>query len=125
MADSKIAEAEMTPTQLVAHKQKQENILKGFKHFIGQYGILPLAIGVVIGNAVNDLVKVLVDGLIGPFIGLLAPESAIQNLQFVVGGSTFKVGAVIYATITFLVVALVVYLVVRFILRRDELLEKK
>lgn len=115
-----------TPTAIEAtQSRKKEGLVRGFVHFISQYGILPLAIGVVVGNAVNDLVKSLVDGLITPFISLIAPEAKLQTIQFVFRGSTFKVGMVINAVLSFLVVALVVYFGVRVILRRDELLAKK
>lgn len=99
-------------------------VLGGFRRFISDYGILPLAIGVVIGNAVNDLVKTLVDGFITPLIGLISPQSTLQNLQFTVNHSVFKVGAIINATLSFIVIALVIYVFAKIILHNEQLLKK-
>ena len=103
----------------------KEGLVKGFGAFIQQYGVLPLAIGVVVGTAVNDLVKSLVDGVVTPLISLLAPRQGIQGFQVTIHGSVFKVGQVVGSLITFLVVMWIVYVGVKYILRRDELLEKK
>ena len=102
-----------------------KGFVRGFQSFIRDYGVLPLAIGVVIGSAVNDLVKSLVDGLISPFVALLSPQGKLQSLQVVFHGSIFKIGQVINSTLSFIFVALIVYIGVKFILRKDDLLIKK
>lgn len=118
--------AEVNPSGRPAGSaQKAGQVVSGFSQFISGYGILPLAIGVVIGNAVNDLVKSLVEGLISPAISLIAPQQKLQNLQIIVGSSTFKIGLVINAVISFIVIALCVYLVAKLILRNEEVLKKK
>ncbi|MBU6389147.1 MscL family protein [Patescibacteria group bacterium] len=109
-------------TRLVHEPRK---LVGGFRDFIQQYGVLPLAIGVVIGTAVNDLVKTLVDGLVTPFIALIAPEGKMQNFQVVFHGSIFKIGAVVNSLLSFLIVALLVYLTVKLIIRDEELLKKE
>ena len=96
----------------------------GFVQFIHQYGIAALAIGVVIGNAVNDLVKSLVENLISPLIALVSPQGKLQHLQFSVHGAVFKVGESINAVISFIVIAAVVYLIAKLILKNEKLLEK-
>lgn len=103
---------------------KSRDFVVGFRSFIRDYGVLPLAIGVVIGSAVNDLVKTLVDGLVSPFIGLIAPSAKLQSLQIIFHGSTFKIGAVVNALLTFITIALVVYISAKVILRKDDLLKK-
>ncbi|MCC2632092.1 MAG: large conductance mechanosensitive channel protein, partial [Patescibacteria group bacterium] len=100
-------------------------VLRGFKSFMSEYGIVPLAVGVVIGNAVNDLVKTLVEGLITPFISLVSPQGKLQGLQIEFHDSVFKVGLVLNAIISFLIVALVVYIAAKFVLKNDALLKKK
>lgn len=99
--------------------QKAKNVMGGFMDFVHQYNVLPLAIGVVIGVAVNDLVKVIVDGLISPLVALVTPDGALSSLSFKVADSVFMYGSVIDALIRFLSVALVVYVVVKVVLRQD------
>lgn len=94
-------------------------VISGFFEFVHHYGVFPLAIGVVIGTAVNDLVKVVVEGLISPFIALLTPGATLASYQVEFNGSIFKVGAVIDAFLNFLFVALIVYIVVKLLLRQD------
>jgi large conductance mechanosensitive channel len=78
-----------------------------------------LAIGVVIGVAVNDLVKAIVDGLVSPFVALVTPDGVVADLSFTIGESEFMYGSVIDAVIRFLSVALVIYVVVKKVLRQE------
>lgn len=96
-----------------------KNVMGGFMEFVHKYNVLPLAVGVVIGVAVNDLVKVIVDGLVSPLISLVTPDGVLSKLTFQVGDSVFMYGAVIDALIRFLSVAFVVYIVVKMVLRKN------
>lgn len=100
-------------------------LVGGFFEFISQYGVVPLAIGVVIGTAVNDLVRTIVDGLLTPLISLVTPTANLQKFQVTVNGTVFKFGAVLNSTLSFLLVCLVIYVVVKLLLRREEYLKKK
>lgn len=97
----------------------------GFKNFLRNYGVASLALGVVIGSAVNDLVKALVDGLVTPFVSLISGSGKLQHFTYTLHGAVFQIGTVIGALITFLAICWVVYLSVKLILRNEELLEKK
>jgi large conductance mechanosensitive channel len=108
-----------------AKPTKNQPFTKGFGAFIRQYGVIPLAIAVVLGNAVNDVIKVLVEGVITPFISLFVPSTTLQNYTLTVRHSTFAVGAVISALITFIVIAFIVYTFVKKVLHDDNLLGKK
>ena len=110
---------------VVERVKPKEGLASGFRTFISQYGVGPLAIGVIVGTAVNDFIKSLVDGLITPFIALVSPSSKLQSLQFTFHGSVFKIGTVINSLISFLLICLLVYLFAKIILRNEEILEKK
>ena len=101
-----------------------KRVVSGFFEFIQQYGVLPLAIGVVIGGAVNDLVQRIVSGLISPLISLISPSTSLSAWQITVRSSVFKPGLVIDGLINFFSVALVIYVFVRVVLRQ-ELPKKK
>lgn len=87
-----------------------------FKDFLSKYKILGLAIGFVIGLYLGTLVQSVVTGLIMPVIGL-ALGSGFGNLadaKFIFNGQDFLYGTVIAALITFIIVAFIAFVVVKF-----------
>jgi large conductance mechanosensitive channel len=98
-------------------------IKMSFWEFIKQYSIVGLAIGVAIGGAVNDFVNTLVKGFFRPLVFAVVPWK-FENLTFIIRGSVFEIGKVLDAFISFLVIALTIYFIVRYILRKEELLKK-
>jgi large conductance mechanosensitive channel len=81
----------------------------GFLDFIRGYGVVSLAIGIVIGSAVTNLVNALVVSLINPLVGIFLPGSNLARATFTIGGSTFAWGAFVSALINFIIIAAVVY----------------
>lgn len=96
-----------------------------FRQFLKQYSVIGLAIGVVMGTAVNSLVQAIVQGMITPLIGLLVPSQDFQKLIVHVRGVEFRFGDMISATLHFLIIAVLIYVVVKVLLRQEALLEKK
>ncbi|KRN26767.1 large-conductance mechanosensitive channel [Liquorilactobacillus mali] len=90
-------------------------LIKEFKEFISRGNVIDLAVGVIIGGAFTSIVKSLVDYLINPFIGLFIGGIDFSDLIFKVNGATFKVGSFINAVINFLIIAFVVFLLVKFV----------
>ena len=90
---------------------------KEFFDFIKDYSVLQLAIGVVIGNAVKDLTNSIATNVIVPFIGLFTPDGIYENLSFSVRGSEFKIGLLLNSIVDFLIVALIVFIVIKKIFR--------
>ncbi|WP_314855754.1 large conductance mechanosensitive channel protein MscL [uncultured Microbacterium sp.] len=90
-------------------------MLKGFKEFILRGNVIDLAVAVVIGAAFSALVNTVVEAVINPILALFMQADAGGNIGFTVQGLygevTFPIGNLITAVITFLVTALVVYLV--------------
>jgi large conductance mechanosensitive channel len=82
--------------------------------------VIELAIGVVIGNAVKDLVTAIAQGLIMPIIGIFTPSGSWRELIFTVMGSDFKIGELISASLDFAIVALVVFIVVKKLLKIND-----
>lgn len=99
-------------------------MLKEFKEFIMQGNVLDLAIGVVIGGAFTAIVKAIVEGLITPLVGLVISAFGVENvgnLEASISGVTFAYGQVISAIITFIITALVVFMIVKGINKAREL----
>ena len=86
-------------------------MIKEFKDFISRGNVVDLAVAVVIGAAFTALVSAFVAGLITPLLGMVG-STEFSNIDFTINKSTFEVGLVINALITFLVVAAVVFFVV-------------
>ncbi|GAA1809727.1 large conductance mechanosensitive channel protein MscL [Agromyces neolithicus] len=87
-------------------------MLQGFKEFITRGNVIDLAVAVVIGAAFTAVVGSIVDGLVNPLIGLLFNADSLNTAMILqIGNAKFTFGAVLAAIITFLAVALVVYLV--------------
>lgn len=84
-----------------------------FKAFIARGNVLDLAVGVVIGAAFTAIVTSLVDDLINPLIGLIVGGIDFSAWGFKIGEASFNIGNFINAVIKFLIVAWVVFLIVK------------
>ena len=96
---------------------------KEFMEFLTKYGVFQLAVGVVIGSAVKDLVSSIANNLIMPAIGMLTPNGTWQDWMMEIGGAEFGIGKLLSSLLDFLIIALVVFVVLKKILKVD--LEKK
>lgn len=95
---------------------RRSSFLSDFKAFINQGNVVDLAVAVVIGGAFGKVVDAVVSLVMG---SLLAPALKAANVSAI---SAWPAGAVIVALINFLVIALVVFLIVRSIeaMKRNE-----
>jgi large conductance mechanosensitive channel len=91
-----------------------------FKEFLKEYGIVGLALGVIIGGKAGDLVGAVVDNLLMPLIGLILPGGAWKD--WAVGD--FKFGLVLAALINFIVVAYFVFFVSKKLFKEDKVSKK-
>jgi large conductance mechanosensitive channel len=80
-----------------------------FIDFLSKYKVMGLAVAFILGLYLGSLVKALVDDLIMPIITLILP--GVEWEAFVVG--PFRLGHFVGALITFLLVAFVVFLIVK------------
>lgn len=99
-------------------------MLTEFMAFIKQYGVIGLAIAVIIGGKLNALVTAVVDGLLMPLIGLIPIGGAWQEWGFQVGTQHFMVGPVLGAAINFMIVAWLVFLFAKKVLREETVTKK-
>ncbi|HJA73142.1 MAG TPA: large-conductance mechanosensitive channel protein MscL [Candidatus Limosilactobacillus faecipullorum] len=88
-------------------------MLKEFKEFISRGNVMDLAVGVIIGSAFTAIVTSLVKNLINPLIGVCLGRIDLSNLVLSVGNAHFKYGAFLNSVINFLIVAFVVFLLVK------------
>ena len=108
-------------------------MLKEFKEFIARGNVIDLAIGIIIGVAFGKIVASLVEGIIMPPIGLLLGKVDFASLFLVLDHSkgdpisladaktkgipVIAYGAFINDIINFLVIAFVIFMLVKFVNR--------
>jgi large conductance mechanosensitive channel len=78
-----------------------------FRAFIMKGNVVDLAIAVVIGGAFGKIVSAFVEGLVMPMVGYVLPKGDWQTWAL----GKFQIGKVLGASVDFLVIALVVFLV--------------
>ena len=88
-------------------------MLKEFREFILRGNVMDLAVGVIIGSAFTAIVTSLVKNLINPLIGIFLGRIDLSNLVFKVDDATFRYGAFLNSVINFLIIALVVFLLMK------------
>jgi large conductance mechanosensitive channel len=92
-------------------------MLKEFRDFIARGNVMDLAVVIIFGGAFTAIVGRLVDDLINPLIGLITGGVDFSSHQYSFGegenAATFRYGAFITAVINFLIIAWVVFLLVK------------
>jgi large conductance mechanosensitive channel len=97
---------------------------KEFMEFLKEYKIVGLAIGFVMGVAATTLVKSLVDNVVMPIVTPFIPGGAWKEAVLSIWVFNIKWGAFLGELINFLIIALVVFLVAKYILREEKVTKK-
>ena len=85
------------------------SLVKEFKDFAAKGNVIDLAVGVVLGQAFGKIVSSMVSDLFMPIVGAVLPGGDWR--EFTVSPLNIKIGSVLGATLDFLVVSLVLFLV--------------
>ena len=96
-----------------------------FKEFIMKGNVLDMAVGVIVGGAFGSIVGSLVDDVLGPIIGLIVGGLDFSKLSFGIGDAQIMIGNFIQAIINFLIVALVIFAIVKAANKARDLAAKK
>lgn len=99
-------------------------MLKQFKEFALKGNVMDLAIGVIIGAAFQAIVSSLVEDIIMPAISLIFGDIDFSGMSYTVGDVSIRYGAFITAVVNFLLVAFTLFLVITYINKLNEKLEK-
>lgn len=98
--------------------------MKEFLDFLKNYGVIGLAIAVVIGGKVNELVSSVVNDVLMPLIFQPALQAAniddIRKLSY----NGILYGKALGTLVDFLIVALVVFLFAKFVLKEEKVAKK-
>jgi large conductance mechanosensitive channel len=88
-------------------------MLKEFREFAIRGNVMDLAVAVIIGGAFGKIVTSLVSDILMPLIGLVLGGVNFSELSITVGAAVIKWGAFVQAIIDFIVIAFVIFLLVR------------
>lgn len=110
-----------------------KKFISDFRAFIAKGNVMDMAVAVIIGAAFGKIVTSLVNDIIMPLIGLLTGGRSVADLKYVitpadeaagVEEAAIKYGAFIQNIVDFLIVALVIFLVLKAFLRMKKKFEK-
>lgn len=101
-----------------------KQFLREFKEFAMRGNVMDMAVGVVIGGAFKGIVDSLVNDLLGPLLGLFGNQD-LSGFVLTLGGVDFRVGAFLTAVINFVIMAFVIFLLVKVINRLHALTAPK
>ncbi|MCI6734941.1 MAG: large conductance mechanosensitive channel protein MscL, partial [Aerococcus urinaeequi] len=100
-------------------------MLKEFRDFIAKGNVLDMAIGVVMATAFTTIVNSLVNDIIMPFVGLFLGSTDFSSITVQLGSAVLTVGNFIQAVITFLIIALVLFFVMKAVASLKSQFEKE
>jgi len=88
-------------------------MLKEFKEFISKGNVMDMAVGIIIGGAFTAIVTALVDNIITPLLGMITGGVSFAERAVTVGTASLQYGLFIDAIIKFLLVAWVLFLIIK------------
>lgn len=100
-------------------------MLKEFKDFISRGNVVDMAVGVVVGGAFTSIVNSLVKDILMPLIGIITGGIDFSSLAITVGEASINYGQFIQNIIYFLIVAWVIFLIVKAINKMRNAGKKK
>ncbi len=98
-----------------------------FKEFINKGNVMDMAVGVIIAGAFGKIVTALVENILMPIVGMLLGGVNFSELSVTVGDASIVYGAFIQAIIDFLIIAFVIFVLVKNInkMKKEEPAEEE
>ena len=89
------------------------SLIKEFREFVNRGNLLDLAIAVILATFFAPIITAIVDGVIMNLIAALFGQPNFDSITIEIGDTSLLIGTVITATVQFLIVALVCFLIVK------------
>ena len=99
-------------------------IVKEFREFLKEYKVVGLAVALVIGLASVALINSVVSNLIMPIITPFIPEGAWEVATLKLGPIVIGWGALLGAIINFVIIALVVFIIAKYMIEKEKVSKK-
>jgi large conductance mechanosensitive channel len=120
MVDKQIGEAEkVLEGGVMALGKGAKGFNEEFMEFLQKYQVIGLAVAVVIGTAATKLVNSTVTDIIMPIIAVVTPSGDWQSSVLQIGPLKFLLGDYVGAIIDFVIIALVIFLAVKYVMKGD------
>jgi large conductance mechanosensitive channel len=100
-------------------KEEKKGFIGEFMEFLLKYQVIGLAVAVIIGAAATKMVTAMVNDIIMPIIGAIIPGGAWRTAVLEIGSVKFLVGDFVAAIIDFVIIAFVVFLIVKYMMKGD------
>ncbi len=94
-------------------KKKTKGFFGEFREFISKGSVMDMAVGIIIGGAFQAIINSLVNDILMPLIGMIIKTESLAELKVIVGSAEIAYGAFIAAIINFLLMALVLFIIVK------------
>lgn len=94
-------------------------VVNEFMEFLKKYQVIGLAVAFIIGAASTKLVTALVNDIVMPVVGALIPGGDWRTYVLELGPVKLLLGDFLGAVIDFLIIALVVFLIVKWLMKED------
>ena len=101
-----------------------KNFFEEFKKFLNRGNAIEMAIGVVIGGAFSSIVNSIVNDILMPIIGVIIGGFDFTQLSIKVGEASINYGNFIQALVSFVAIALVLFMIVKATNKIDEVKKK-
>ena len=97
--------------------EKKSTFLTEFKTFIARGNVMDLAVGVIIGGAFSNITNSLINDIVMPVLGIFTSSVSFAELSLNIGSAAIAYGNFIQTVLNFLIMAFVVFCLVRTINR--------
>jgi large conductance mechanosensitive channel len=98
---------------------EKKGMVAEFMDFLMKYQVIGLAVAFIIGAAATKMVTALVSDIIMPIIAAIIPGGDWRNQFLQIGSVKFLIGDFVGAVIDFVIIAFVVFLIVKFMMKED------
>jgi large conductance mechanosensitive channel protein len=106
-------------------KSFMRKFIEEFKKFISKGNVMDMAVGIIIGGAFTSIVSSLVNDIINPLLGLFGGMNFDQLAWNITGDVTLYYGKFITAVVNFLIMAFIVFILVKAINTAASKFQKK
>ena len=90
-----------------------KKFLEEFKAFAMRGNVMDLAVGVIVGGAFSSITNSLINDIIMPIVGIFVSQASFADLTLSVGGAVITYGNFIQAVLNFVILAFVVFCMVK------------
>ncbi len=92
---------------------KTSGLLAEFKTFIARGNVMDMAVGVIIGGAFSNITTSLINDIVMPVLGIFTSSVSFADLTLNIGPAVITYGNFIQAVLNFLIMAFVVFCLVK------------